>query len=154
MLRRGSGHIVSIASLAGVCGGAGLTDYCASKFYAYSFAESLRIEMRHLYNIGYTKGLIPVTTICPGFIDTRMFAGVKKDWLWPLLKTERVVDRIITAIRQEEGEVNIYWLQGILVYLCKCVMNSSLFDWTLYILAGYDAVLCNFKGREGPDAPL
>ena len=110
--------------------------------------------MRHLYNIGYTKGLIPVTTICPGFIDTGMFAGVKKDWLWPLLKTERVVDRIITAIRQEEGEVNIYWLQGILVYLCKCVMNSSLFDWTLYILAGYDAVLCNFKGREGPDAPL
>ena len=46
MRKRNSGHIVCIASLAGTCGAAGLTDYCASKAFAYGFSESLRIEMK------------------------------------------------------------------------------------------------------------
>lgn len=78
--------------MAGICGGAGLTDYCASKFFAFTLNESLRIEMRYLGKD------IAVTTVCPYYIDTGMFDGAKADWLWPLLKQEWVTSRIIRAI--------------------------------------------------------
>ena len=40
------GHIVTIASMAGKMGCAGLVDYCASKFGTIGFDESLRMEMQ------------------------------------------------------------------------------------------------------------
>ena len=52
MIDRNSGHIVTIASMAGHIGTAGLTDYCASKFGAVGFNESLRYEMK---SKGYSK---------------------------------------------------------------------------------------------------
>lgn len=45
MLENNKGHIVSVASLAGVCGVAKLVDYCASKFAAVGFDEALRMEL-------------------------------------------------------------------------------------------------------------
>ena len=47
MMKLNQGHIVSIASIAGVAGLPYGTDYCASKFAAYGFNESLRNEMKH-----------------------------------------------------------------------------------------------------------
>lgn len=47
MLKRNSGHIVSVSSIAGMAGTAGMTDYCASKFAAYGFNEAMRVEMKH-----------------------------------------------------------------------------------------------------------
>ena len=37
MIERNNGHIVSISSVAGCAGNAGMTDYCASKFAASGF---------------------------------------------------------------------------------------------------------------------
>jgi all-trans-retinol dehydrogenase (NAD+) len=71
MLKKNSGHVVSISSVAGMTGCAGMTDYCASKFAAFGFSESLRIEMKILGKN------VKCTTICPFFINTGMFAGVK-----------------------------------------------------------------------------
>ena len=45
MLKNDKGHIVSIASIAGHLGVAGLSDYCGSKFAAVGFDESLRMEL-------------------------------------------------------------------------------------------------------------
>ena len=42
MLKKNRGHLVSVASAAGLFGNAGLADYCASKFAAVGFDESLR----------------------------------------------------------------------------------------------------------------
>ena len=42
MMRKNSGHIVSVSSIAGIAGTPGMTDYCASKFAAYGFNEALR----------------------------------------------------------------------------------------------------------------
>lgn len=46
MIRKNDGHIVTIASIAGWVGVRGLADYCASKFGAVGFDESLRFELR------------------------------------------------------------------------------------------------------------
>ena len=46
MMERNHGHVVTIASCAGLAGVSGLVDYCASKFGAVGTSESLRLELR------------------------------------------------------------------------------------------------------------
>lgn len=70
MLQNDHGHLVSIASLAGIGGMSRLTDYCASKFAAVGFMESMHIELRAA---GYKN--IHTTIVCPFFINTGMFNG-------------------------------------------------------------------------------
>lgn len=48
MIRRNSGHIVTIASASGHVGVAGLCDYSASKWAARGFDEALRGELRRM----------------------------------------------------------------------------------------------------------
>lgn len=60
------GHIVNVASLAGLIGVYGYTDYCASKFAVIGFSEALRQE---LWPVG-----IGVTVLCPPDTDTPGFA--------------------------------------------------------------------------------
>ena len=45
MIMQDSGHIVTVASLAGMNGMSRLVDYCASKFAAVGFDEALRTEL-------------------------------------------------------------------------------------------------------------
>lgn len=72
MIASKRGHIVTIASMAGTVGMTKLVDYCASKFAALGFDESLRIELE---THGHTD--IHTTSICPYFIkSTGMFDGV------------------------------------------------------------------------------
>ena len=52
MIRNKKGHIVSICSVAGMFGSAGLADYSASKFGAFAIDEALRLEIKKMnYNI-------------------------------------------------------------------------------------------------------
>ena len=50
MLEKNHGHIVTIASSAGLFGVTGLADYCASKFAAVGFDESMRNEISVMVN--------------------------------------------------------------------------------------------------------
>ena len=45
MIMQDQGHIVTVASLAGLTGSDRLVDYCSSKFAAVGFDESLRTEL-------------------------------------------------------------------------------------------------------------
>jgi all-trans-retinol dehydrogenase (NAD+) len=94
MIERNTGHIVTIASAAGLVGVKGLGDYCASKFAAFGFDESLRMELRRL------KSRVRTTVVCPFFIDTGMFTGVKTKFplLLPILKPAQAVGRIVKAV--------------------------------------------------------
>ena len=62
MVRRGSGALVGIGSVAGIRGLPGHGAYCASKAAVISYCESLRGELR-------PTG-VKVVTLCPGYIDT------------------------------------------------------------------------------------
>uniref|UniRef100_A0A0N5B9M3 Estradiol 17-beta-dehydrogenase 11 n=1 Tax=Strongyloides papillosus TaxID=174720 RepID=A0A0N5B9M3_STREA len=95
MLKKNHGHIVSIASLAGKFGITGLVDYCASKFGAVGFSEALSEEL-----VALKKDNVHVTTVCPFYIDTKMFDGVatKAPNLLPILQPEYVVDKIMEAV--------------------------------------------------------
>ena len=97
MLERGSGHIVTIASAASLAGAPKLTDYSSSKFAAFGFDESLRLELKQ------KDSRVATTIVCPFYIDTGMFDGVKTrfSWLLPVLKPGYVVRRIVTAIEKD-----------------------------------------------------
>lgn len=72
MLKKNHGHVVTIASSAGLIGVNGLADYCASKFAAVGFDESLRFELEVMGKDG-----VHTTVVCPYYINTGMFEGVK-----------------------------------------------------------------------------
>jgi all-trans-retinol dehydrogenase (NAD+) len=94
MIERKSGHVVTIASAAGLIGVRGLADYCASKFAAVGFDESLRMELHRI------KSPVKTTVICPFFINTGMFEGVKTRFplFLPIMKPKSAVKRIVRAI--------------------------------------------------------
>ncbi|UCC73686.1 MAG: SDR family oxidoreductase [Gemmatimonadota bacterium] len=96
MLERGAGHIVTVASAAGLAAAPRLTDYSASKFAAVGFDEALRLE---LARGGHD---IRTTVVCPFYVNTGMFEGVKTrfPWILPILDPEYVASRIVKAIRK------------------------------------------------------
>lgn len=92
MLANNHGHIVSISSLTGVFGSAGLCDYSSSKAAVIGFDSSLRLELVRLKKTG-----VKTTCVCPYLIDTGMFQGASSPFI-PYLKPEYVADRIVEAI--------------------------------------------------------
>jgi len=94
MIERGAGSIVTVASAAGILGVTGLADYSASKFAAFGFNESLRMELRKM------RSPVKTLIVCPFFVDTGLFEGVKTKvpFLLPILKQEYVAKRMLGAI--------------------------------------------------------
>lgn len=88
MMASNHGHLVSIASLAGINGNARMTDYCASKFAAVGIEESVRLELR---TGGFTG--INSTVVCPFYINTGMFAGVNTGYATFI--TRQIIPEII-----------------------------------------------------------
>jgi all-trans-retinol dehydrogenase (NAD+) len=101
MIERGHGHIVTIASAGGLAAAPRMADYTASKFAAVGFDEALRVEFKRLG--------IPVqtTAVCPYYIDTGMFSGVKTrfPWLLPILDPDDVARRTIRAIEKDHARL-------------------------------------------------
>jgi NAD(P)-dependent dehydrogenase (short-subunit alcohol dehydrogenase family) len=64
MLKRGSGHVVSTASFAGLAGAPGLMTYGVSKAAVVAFSEQLRAEC---FGTG-----VSVSVICPAFFKTNL----------------------------------------------------------------------------------
>ncbi len=137
----GDGHIVNIASAGGIAGTARLVDYCASKFAAIGFDESLRLELKRLQ--------IPVrtTVVCPYYVDTGMFAGVKTrfPFLLPILKPAKLVKRIVRAIERDHARLIMPWF----VYTVY-PMRLLPISWQDAVLSflGINRSMDDFKGRD------
>ena len=101
MLARNEGHIVSIASSAGMYGVAGMTIYCASKFAAVGMAEALYLQLRK------DKSKVMSTVVCPYFIDTGMFKGVKTRWplLLPITPEADAASIIVNGVLKGEPKI-------------------------------------------------
>ncbi len=140
MVEQGHGHVVTIASAGGIVGTARMTDYCSSKFAAIGFDESLRLECKRL---GYP---IDTTVVCPFYIDTGMFAGVKTrfSWLLPILKPDYAAMRIFKAIRARKRRL----LMPRFVYVVYPIrlLPVNLFD-SLMNFFGVNKSMDEFRGR-------
>ncbi|XP_020506383.1 epidermal retinol dehydrogenase 2 [Labrus bergylta] len=116
MIANNHGHLVSIASSAGLIGVNGLADYCASKFAAVGFAESVGLEMLALGKDG-----VKTTIVCPYFINTGMFDGCQTKWptLLPILDPKYVAKKIIHAVLTDQ----VFLLMPRSMYLITALKN-------------------------------
>jgi NADP-dependent 3-hydroxy acid dehydrogenase YdfG len=106
MVKQGSGHIVNVASLAGLIPLPGEISYTASKWAVVALSRVLRAEAADLG--------VKVTVICPGKIETPIYdtspiVGLDRDEvlaLWPRgLTAEACARHILEGVRKNKAQV-------------------------------------------------
>jgi len=107
MIKKKSGHIVTVSSVVGYSGVVQMSDYSASKAAINSLHESLRYEL----DIRHKCPQIRTTLLAPGHIFTPMFRTLRfpDSSLWkfffPSLQPITVVKRIIAALDEQHSQV-------------------------------------------------
>lgn len=99
MLARGRGHIVNVASMAGVMPVPGLAVYCATKFAVLGLTQTLREE--------YRDSGVCFTTIMPSKVWTELSAGSEAARGIPSVSPAHVARSIIDAIEHQRREVTV-----------------------------------------------
>jgi len=142
MAKRNHGHLVTIASAAGLQGPPALADYAASKFGAYGFNESVR---RDLLKAGING--VHTTVICPFYINTGMFEGVKSAFpLLQILDEEYVCQSIVDAVRENNPFLGLPWLihySHLLIALLPTTWSDK-----LLMQIGVASSMDSFVGRK------
>lgn len=147
MLERDRGTVVTISSAAGLVGVARLTDYCASKWAAVGFDESLRAELRK------QGASVRTLVVCPYFVDTGMFDGARTRFprLLPILAPEWVAERIVAAVA--DGRRRLLLPRFVWATLAARLLPVRAFD-AVTGFFGLDRSMDEFKGRDrGPGHP-
>ena len=119
MVKRGSGQLVVISSLAAYRGLPKSAAYCASKAAVSAMFESLRLDLKR-------RG-IDVTIIHPGFIKTPLTAGRRAKLPW-FLELEPAVKKMVNAIEKRKKSYAFPW-QLALVVRSGMVMPIAMYDW-------------------------
>jgi NAD(P)-dependent dehydrogenase (short-subunit alcohol dehydrogenase family) len=91
MRPRGRGHIVNVASMAGVVPIPGAATYCASKHAVVGFCESLSWELR--------GSGVDLSYVLPSLVNTDLAAGVKKTRAANVIEPEEVASEIVAALK-------------------------------------------------------
>jgi len=123
MMEQNSGHLVMIASAAATSGVAKLADYCASKWATFGYHESIRMELKKLGKTG-----VKTTVVCPYYINTGMFDGVKSKFpLLPIMEPDYVVSNIMRAVKTNQEELMLPSLIGYSA-LVRTLLSPSIRD--------------------------
>lgn len=117
MRERGHGHLVAIASVAGLRGLAGQAAYCASKSAVITLMESLWAELRHTG--------IAVTTINPGWVHTPLTASNRYPMPF-LLQPEAFATLAIQAIAKKPRLRTLPWPMGVVSWMLRRLPASWL----------------------------
>lgn len=114
MLQQGSGHLVNIASAAGLLPTPVMAVYTTSKFAIVGLTHSLYAEARHLN--------INVSVVAPGFVDTPIYQTAIYNQMdkpktldlllnkFPIQTPEQAAARIITGIARRKLTIHTWWL--------------------------------------------
>lgn len=98
MIKRGRGHIVNVASMAGKAHIPGLAVYNATKFAVVGLSESVRDEIE---DTGVT-----ITTVMPNAVKTDLTSGLPTERLG-LLTPEKVSSAIIDSVEHRRPEIAV-----------------------------------------------
>lgn len=140
MHQRQRGHIVNIASAAGLLANPRMSVYVASKWAITGWSDSLRIELEQ------AQSPIKITTVMPYYIDTGMFSGVQSRII-PILKPEHVVTQIINAIQRDAIFLRMPWIVNLLP-LIKGILPVRWFDVVIGKWFGIYSTMQHFTGRK------
>jgi uncharacterized protein len=97
LLRKRSGAIVNVSSVASFVYSAGNVNYCATKAYLTNFSEGLAAEL--------VRTGVKVQALCPGFTRSEFHDRMKvtegelpPSWMW--MRADAVVDASLRALRR------------------------------------------------------
>lgn len=140
MITNKTGHIINIASAAGLVANPKMSVYCGSKWAVIGWSDSLRLELEHDH-----PG-VKVTTVVPYYINTGMFSGVRSPII-PILKPLPVAKAIIQGIKNDKPFVRLPSIINFLP-LVKGLMPLRMFDLVVGKWLGVYKSMDHFKGRS------
>lgn len=141
LIARPAAHIVNIASASGFIGLPNGATYASSKWAVIGFSESIRLELRE-----QRHGHVGVTTVCPSYVGTGMFAGVKPPLLTSMLSPQKLADRVVAAVERDHLFVRAPWMVKVTPFL-KGILPHDLF----YVVAralGATSGMHTWTGRD------
>ena len=115
MIRRNSGHIINIASLAASFGIPGMAAYCGSKFAMLGFSESLHRELR--------KTSVKISVISPIGVKTNFFNNEYFNNKIPMkymLNPETVSKAVLNSLTSDSFQIFVPTLAGLSVPFKGC----------------------------------
>ena len=129
MLRKKSGHIINVASLAASFGLPGLAAYCGSKFAMLGFSESLQHE---LHGTGVRVTVVSPIGVKTNFFHHQSFGNRFKSKERFYLNPPTVSGAIIKASTSNRLEIVVpffmrggVWLKHTIPYLVNPIVGSS-----------------------------
>lgn len=141
MIEKKKGHIINIASAAGLVSSPKMSVYTASKHAVIGWSESLRLELESI-----SKDL-HVTTVTPSYISTGMFEGVRSSVV-PILKPETAARKIISGVKKNKIFIRMPRIVYVVPFV-KGVLPQRWFDVVVGKWFGFHKSMDAFKGRHG-----
>lgn len=99
MITRGSGHVVNVASMAGMIPVPGMVTYNASKFAAVGASLAARTE--------YAKTGVTVCAVLPSAVRTELSSGVQLGGGMPTVDPEDVAQAILKTLRTKAARTSV-----------------------------------------------
>jgi len=137
MIKRGHGHIVNVASLAGRFAGSGAAVYTATKHAVVAFSESLSYEVE--------RAGVLVTSVNPGLVATEGFTQERLDPRL-VIPVDRVAQAVVRVIQEEIApELSVpRWVSPLQAFR---VLTPPLYRWGVRRIRDLD-----MKGTGADDA--
>lgn len=143
MISRGrTSRIVNVASAAGLLANPKMSVYSSSKWAVIGWSDSLRLE---LVQAGHRH--IKVTTFCPSYIKTGMFAGARGPLLTPLLEPGPVTERVWRAMKDGQPMLMMPWTVKLSTAL-RGVLPIAAWDVVAGRVFGVYKSMEHFTGRK------
>ena len=140
MIAAKSGHIVNIASAAGLVSNPKMSVYVASKWAVIGWSDSLRLEMENEHTN------VKVTTVTPYYINTGMFDGVTSNVI-PIVDPNIAAEKIIRGIEKDTLFVRMPGIVYTLPFI-KGILPTRWFDLIVGKWMGVYKSMNDFKGRS------
>ena len=145
MIDQREGHIINLASAAGLIPNPNMSVYASSKWAVVGWSESLRLEQEE-----NNTGVI-ISTIMPSYINTGMFDGVKAPLLTPIMEPDFIVDKIMKAVHNNDILVLEPFMTKA-IPLLRGILPTRAFDFIAGKIFGVYKTMENFKGKPKHEA--
>jgi len=138
MRRRGSGHIVNVASAAGRAPVPGGITYAASKAAVISLTESARVE--------FADSGVDFTCVLPSFTNTQLIVGTSGAQGMRTVEPEEVADAIVRGLERSKPDVFVPASLGPILKFVS-LLGRSIRD-ALYRRSGSYRLFLDFDSKK------
>ncbi len=144
LIAGGDGHVVNVASASGFIGLPFGATYASSKWAVLGFSESLALELaleghRHVH----------VTAVCPSYVGTGLFEGVRPPFATQLLTADHVALLTVRAVLRNQFYVRTPWI----VQMTPLMKAITPFRWFYRgaALLGVNTSMLHWRGRASSE---